>query len=127
MITEYILWFLGALATIGLGCLVWKKAEPPRKLDELAQVDLSAPLRVRELLTEKGILKLAYRWGVRKTFSLFWLFYAAIFGVSLYIIRIRMGVPFIMESIVYYMFTCSTTITIMTYSLITRALRARKF
>ena len=127
MITENILWFLWGLALIVLGILVWKKFEPPRKLVELAQVDLSAPLRGRELLllNNKGILKLAYRWGVWKTFFLFWLFYGAIFGGSLYTLSIW-GIPFSTRFIVSYTFVCSTITTIMTYRQITRALRARE-
>jgi len=122
---ENILMFLGGLASIVLGCLVWKKFEPPRKLVELVQVDLSAPLRGRELLlTNKGVLKLAYRWGVWKTFFLFWLFYVAIVGGSLYTLSIW-GIPFSTRHIVSDTFTFSIIVTIMTYRQITRALRAR--
>jgi len=122
---ENIVMFLVSLTSIVLGCLVWRKFEPPRKLVELAQVDLSAPLRGRELLlNNKGILKLAYRWGVWKTFFLFWLFYVAIFGGSLYTLSIW-GIPFSTRHIVSYTFTSSTIVTIMTYRQITRALRAR--
>ena len=123
--TENILVFLRSLATIVLGILVWKKFEPPRRLVELAQVDLSTPLRGRELLlNNKGILKLAYRWGVWKTFFLFWLLYVSIVGGSLYALSIR-GMPFSTRHIVSYTFNCSAIVTIMTYHQITRALRAR--
>jgi hypothetical protein len=122
---ENILMFLGSLATIVLGILVWKKSEPPRRLVELAQVDISAPLKGRELLlNNKGILKLAYRWGVLKTFFLFWLLYVSIVGGSLYTLSIW-GMPFSTRHIVYYTFNCSAIVTIMTYRQITRALRAR--
>jgi len=39
-------------------------------LIELQEADLSAPLKVRELLTWKGWFKLESRWGVRKTVCL---------------------------------------------------------
>jgi Na+/melibiose symporter-like transporter len=39
-------------------------------LKELQETDLSAPLRVRELLTWKGWFKLTSRWGIRKTMCL---------------------------------------------------------
>jgi len=122
---ENILWFFWGLASIVLGCLVWRKFEPPRRLVELAQVDLSAPLRGRELLlNNKGLLKLAYRWGVWKTFFLFWLLYVSIVGGSLYTLSIW-GIPFSTRSMVLNTFPSSTIVTIMTYRQITRALRAR--
>ena len=40
----------------------------------LSEVDLSAPLRVRDFLTVEAWLKMASRWGVWKTFLLCWLF-----------------------------------------------------
>jgi len=40
-------------------------------LKELQETDLSAPLRVRELLTWKGWFKLTSRWGIRKTMCLY--------------------------------------------------------
>jgi len=40
-------------------------------LKELQETDLSAPLRVRDLLTWKGWFKLTSRWGIRKTLCLY--------------------------------------------------------
>jgi len=39
-------------------------------LKELQETDLSAPLRIRDLLTWKGWFKLTSRWGIRKTMCL---------------------------------------------------------
>ena len=93
---------------------------------ELAQVDLSAPLRGSELLTNKGILKLAYRWGVWKTIFLYWLLWWAILGGVLYTLSIWVK-SLSTTYIVSYAFTSSTVSTIMIYRQITKALRARKF
>ena len=43
------------------------KAMRRQPLKELQETDLSAPLRVRDLLTWKAWFKLASRWGIRKT------------------------------------------------------------
>lgn len=40
-------------------------------LKELQETDLSAPLRLRDLLTWKGWFKLTSRWGIRKTMCLY--------------------------------------------------------
>ncbi len=118
--------FLGTLAAIGLGISLWKKFEPSLKYVELAQVDLSAPLRVRELLSNQGILKLAYRWGVWKAIFLFWLLYGALVGGTFYALSIW-GMRFSTRWIVSYTFMCSTITAIMTYRQITKALRVHAF
>ena len=126
MIIENVLLFLGTLAAIGLGISLWKKFEPSLKYVELAQVDLSAPLRVRELLSNQGILKLAYRWGVWKAIFLFWLLYGALVGGTFYALSIW-GMRFSTRFIVSYTFMCSTITAIMTYRQITKALRVHAF
>ncbi len=127
MFIENILLFLGTLAAIGLGISLWKKFEPSLKYVELAQVDLSAPLRVRELLSNQGILKLAYRWGVWKAIFLFWLLYGALVGGTFYALSIWGIMPFSTRWIVSYTFMCSTITAIMTYRQITKALRVHAF
>jgi len=124
MIIENVLLFLGTLVAIGLGIALWKKFEPSIKHVDLSQVDLSAPLRGRELLSNQGILKLAYRWGVWKAVFLFWLLYGAIVGGTYYTLSIW-GMRFSTRFIVSYTFICSTGTTIITYRQITKALRAR--
>ena len=122
MIIENVLLFLGTLAAIGLGIALWKKFEPSIKYVELAQVDLSAPLRGRELLSNQGILKLAYRWGVWKAVFIHWLLYGALVGGTLYALSIW-GMR-VVRNIVPYTFICSTISAIFTYRQITKALRA---
>jgi hypothetical protein len=96
-----------------------------RKSVELAQVNLSAPLRGRELLTYKGILKLAYRWGVWKTVFLYWLLEAAILGGILYALSIW-AKSLSTTYIVSYTFTFSTLSTITIHRQITKALNVNK-
>lgn len=85
-----------------------------RKSVELAQVNLSAPLRGRELLTYKGILKLAYRWGVWTIVFLYWLLEVVILGGILYTLSIW-AKSLSTTYIVSYTFTFSTFSTIMIY------------
>jgi len=110
-----------AIVTLPMSLKLWE-----RKSVEFAQVDLSAPLRGRELLTNKGILKLAYRWGVWKTIFLYWLLWWAILDGVLYTLSIWVK-SLSTTYIVSYAFTSSTVSTIMIYRQITKALRARKF
>jgi len=124
MIIENVLLFLGTLAAIGLGIALWKKFEPSIKEVDLSQVDLSAPLRGRELLSSQGILKLAYRWGVWKAVFLFWLLYGALVGGTFYALSI--GGMRVVRNIVSYTFMHSTIIAIMLYRQITKALRLRE-
>ena len=96
-----------------------------RKSVELAQVNLSAPLRGRELLTNKGILKLAYRWGVWKTVFLYWLLGVVSLGGILYTLSIWVK-SFSTTYVVSYTFTFSIFFTIMIYRQITKARRPVK-
>jgi len=96
-----------------------------RKSVELAQVDLSAPLRGRELLTNKGILKFAYRWGVWKTVFLYWLLCVTVLGGILCTLGIWVE-SLSAAYIVSYTFTVSMLSTIMVYRQITRAFNPNK-
>jgi len=60
---------IGILSVAGLPKIIKVVRQEPLK--ELQETDLSAPLRVRELLTWKGWFKLESRWGVRKTVYLY--------------------------------------------------------
>ena len=126
MIIENVLLFLGTLVAIGLGIALWKKFEPSIKYVDLSQVDLSAPLRGRELLSNQGIFKLAYRWGVWKAVFIHWLLYGATLGGALYALSIW-GMRLSIKYIVSYTFICSTITAIMTYRKITKALRICEF
>jgi len=127
MFIENVLLFLGTLVAIGLGIALWKKFEPSIKHVDLSQVDLSAPLRGRELLSSQGILKLAYRWGVWKAVFIHWLLYGATLGGALYALSIWGIMPFSTRWIVSYTFICSTITAIMNYRKITKALRVHAF
>ena len=58
----------GILSVAGLPKIIKVMRREPLK--ELQETDLSAPLRIRELLTWKGWFKLTSRWGIRKTMCL---------------------------------------------------------
>ena len=124
MITGNVLLFLGTLIAIVSVILLWNKFSPALKPVDLAQVDLSAPLRGRELLSNQGILKLAYRWGVWKAVFISWLLYGAIIGGTYYTLSIW-GMR-VVRNIVSYTFICSTISAIFTYRQITKALRLRE-
>lgn len=124
MNTENVLLFLGTLVAVGLGIALWKKFKPSLKYVDLSQVDLSAPLRGRELLSIQGIFKLAYGWGVWKAIFIHWLLYGALVGGTLYALSIW-GMR-VTTNIVSYTLICSTITAIMTYRQITKALRARE-
>ena len=60
---------MGLLSVAGLPWLIIVMMREPLK--ELQETDLSAPLRMRDLLTWKGWFKLTSRWGIRKTLCLY--------------------------------------------------------
>jgi len=109
-----------AIVTLPISLKLWE-----RKSVELAQVDLSAPLRGRELLTNKGIIKLAYRWGVWKTVFLYWLLGVAVLGMILCTLGIWVE-SLSAAYIVSYTFTFSILSTIMIYRQITKAFNPNK-
>ena len=112
-----------AIITLPISLKLLERIE--RKSVELAQVNLSAPLRGRELLGNKGILKLAYRWGVWKTVFLYWLLGVAVLGGILYTLSIWVE-SLSTAYIVSYTFTFSIFFFIMIYRLITKAFNANK-
>lgn len=60
---------IGILSVAGLPKMIKVMRREPLK--ELQETDLSASLRIRDLLTWKGWFKLTSRWGIRKTMLLF--------------------------------------------------------
>jgi hypothetical protein len=107
-----------AIITLPKSLKLYQRIE--RKSVELAQVNLSAPLRGRELLTNKGIIKLAYRWGVWKTVFLYWLLGVAVLGGILY--TLSLWVESLTTAIVVSdTFIFSIFFFIMIYRLITKA------
>ena len=76
LLTILVFAFMGVLTLV-----TWPKLI--RQLDRMYaatihEVDFSAPLRMRDFFTTKGQLKIASRWGVRKTTLLYWLFLVAL-------------------------------------------------
>ena len=67
----------------------------------LKEVDLSAPLRMREFFTMKGWLKLASGWGVWKTVLLFWFFNVAGMGGGLFLTAIFLGIEITTFAVTY--------------------------
>ena len=63
MITVLFLSIIGLLKLFKIGKRTW--AGPSQ------ETDISDPLRARDILTMKGCLKLASRWGVKKTVFLY--------------------------------------------------------
>ncbi|MDH5780357.1 MAG: hypothetical protein OEZ29_07145 [Candidatus Bathyarchaeota archaeon] len=68
----------GIMSIAGLPKLL--KVQERELTNQLREVDLSAPLKRREFLTNKGWLKLTSKWGLWKTMCLFYLISAGIIG-----------------------------------------------
>ena len=71
---------------------------------ELQETDLSAPLRIRDLLTWKGWFKLTSRWGIRKTMCLHSLFNMGVVGAIFFTLSI-FGMINIVWAAVFTIFT----------------------
>jgi hypothetical protein len=116
----------GALAIVGMPTT--DKFLGRQIAEHLQGVDISAPLRGRDLLTQTGLLKTAYRWGVWKALFLFWLLMAAaIVGVlsilGLWFGWIRFGWISI-DSILGYTFSSTIPVTVIYYRAISKALKS---
>ena len=85
-----------------------------RKSVKLTQADLSAPMRGRELLTNKGISKYAVRWGVWKTVLVYWLLMVGVLGGVLYFLS-SWVTSLSIDYIASYTITISTLFTMMLY------------
>ena len=79
----------GILSLVGLPKIMKVLERESAKLAQ--EADLSAPLGGRDFFTSKGWLKLAFRWGLWKTVSLFYLSSAAILGGMLFALSIFYG------------------------------------
>jgi len=73
---------IGILSVAGLPRMIRVLTREP--LQELQETDMSAPLRIRELLIWKGWFKLASRWGVRKTMCFYSLVMTGVGGAMLF-------------------------------------------
>jgi len=92
---------------------------------ELREMDFSAPLRVRDLLTWKGWLKLAYAWGIWKTASLYSLFAMTVIAGMSYAILSILGIMNIWY-VVGYTVSVAAIVFILFYSQISKALNKSK-
>ena len=77
---------IGILSVAGLPKII--KAMRQEPLKELQETDLSAPLRIRELLTWKGWFKLTSSWGLRKTLCLYSVFMMGVGGAIFFTLSI---------------------------------------
>ncbi len=96
-----------------------------RKMKEWMEVDLSAPMILRDFFTTKGWLKLAYRWGVWKTVSLYYLFNVAVIGGGSFALNLWLK---IMSTtfITTYTVTISLINAFMLQNQINKALKGKK-
>lgn len=81
-----------------LGIAAWPRAMKflERKgVSRLQAVDLSSPLRRRDFLSERWLLRVAYRWGIRKSLLLFCLVCVAIHASVLIILSLRLNLSII--------------------------------
>lgn len=93
-----------------------------RESVKLAQeVDLSAPLRGRDFFTNQGWVKLASKWGLRKTMCLFYLLNMSIIGGMLFVFSTFYGFM-TREYMVVYAITFSIPFTFMFYHQYKKAL-----
>ena len=77
---------IGILSVAGLPKIIKVMRREPLK--ELQETDLSAPLRIRELLTWKGWFKLTSSWGLRKTLCLYSVFMMGVGGAIFFTLSI---------------------------------------
>ena len=117
--------FFSSAGILGIATLPKLTKFLERKSVKLAQeVDLSSPFRGRDLLTNKGLLKLAYRCGVWKTVSIYSLFSAVAIGGVLYILSTYGIVS--TSYLVGYTISYAILSTIMLYHQISKALSPDK-
>ena len=109
-----------AVAIVGMPTL--DKFIERKTAEHLRGVDISAPLRGRDLLTQTGLLKTAYRWGVRKTLFLYSLLtVAAAVGVLL-ILDLWFGMS--VDFIVPYMLSSTIPAIAIYYRTISKGLKS---
>lgn len=64
------------------------------------EVDLSAPLAVRDFLTWKGWFKLTYRWGTRKTMCLYSVFMMGVGGAIFFTLSILGALSIVLAAVI---------------------------
>lgn len=88
LLEQYILWFIIFVSFIPISIVTVPKVLRLMVREQVkvpSEFDFSAPLRVRDIFTSYGWLKMVSRWGVWKTLLLFWLFGLTIGGGPLFI------------------------------------------
>lgn len=103
---------VGALSIAGLPKLL--KAQRQELAKQLQKADLSAPLKLRDFFTNTGWLKLASKWGLRKTMFLFYLLSVVINGGIFFILSIFYAFITI-EFVMIYAITFPILFTIICY------------
>jgi len=84
-------------------------------------VDLSAPLKVRDFLTNKGWLKLASVWGLWKAMFLFYLLSVGLIGGTLIMLSVFLSL-ISMEYVVGYTATVPIIVVVLFYQQLKKAL-----
>lgn len=129
LLNQFILSFvllvaIGVLSAAALPKMIkTQRREMAKQLaKQLQEVDFSAPLRVRDFLTWKGWLKLAYRWSVWKTVSIYSLIGATVIAMISYTILSMYGTMNIWL-VVGYTISSTIIIFILFYRQISKALK----
>jgi hypothetical protein len=91
---------------------------------QLQETDLTAALRLRDFFTYKGVLKLAHRWGVVKTVSIYFVLTFVGVACALYILSMY-GIGTIV-SVIGNAILASLLISITFYHIINKALKKSK-
>lgn len=91
---------------------------------QLQETDLTAALRLRDFFTYKGVLKLAHRWGVVKTVSIYFVLTFVGVACALYILTMY-GIGTIV-SVISKAILASLIISITFYHIINKALKKSK-
>ena len=117
--------FFALIVAVGIVLVpITKKYNEQIMKKALASVDLSAPLRLRKILTTPEWLKLAYRWGVKKFVFILWLLMTPInagllFALNLWLKILSLG------SIINFTFIISTGTAILIYHAAKSALKEK--
>ena len=89
---------IGILSIAGLPKITKVMRREPLK--ELQETDLSAPLKVRDLLTWKAWFKLASRWGIRKTMCLYSVFMMGVGGAIFFTLSILGALSIVLAAVI---------------------------
>jgi len=100
------------------------KAARQEMVKQLQEVDVSAPLEVRDFFTNKGWFKLVSKWGLWKTMSLFYILSVAIIG-GIFLILTTFYDFITIEYVVCYTATVSILVTFIFHQQLKKALKER--